>query len=60
MIEFRSTQLESEVSVSAIDNMHQPKDEQQQIIDEQHKKFEALLQQLEQAIPGFSFHAPPT
>ncbi|KZV30912.1 S-adenosylmethionine-dependent methyltransferase (SAM or AdoMet-MTase) isoform 1 [Dorcoceras hygrometricum] len=26
MIEFRSTQSESEVSVSSIDNMHQPKD----------------------------------
>ncbi|KZV31141.1 hypothetical protein F511_11854 [Dorcoceras hygrometricum] len=98
MIEFRSTQPESEVSVSVVDNMHQPKDvdimtqvlgsrsryvkglgplpklsvvggskatnlratcrddsekfstmqktidDQKQIIDEQHKKFEALLQ----------------
>ncbi|KZV14263.1 hypothetical protein F511_43974 [Dorcoceras hygrometricum] len=43
-----------------ISTMQKTIDEQKQIIDEQHKKFEALLQQLQQVIPGFSFHAPPT
>ncbi|KAG6500225.1 hypothetical protein ZIOFF_040068 [Zingiber officinale] len=35
-------------------------DEQNLTIREQHQKFEALLHQLQQVIPGFSFQSPPT
>ncbi|KAG6482886.1 hypothetical protein ZIOFF_059525 [Zingiber officinale] len=35
-------------------------DEQNLTIREQHQKFEALLHQLQQVIPGFSFQFPPT
>ncbi|XP_042385812.1 uncharacterized protein LOC121977289 [Zingiber officinale] len=35
-------------------------DEQNLTIREQHQKFEALLHQLQQVIPGFSFQPPPT
>ncbi|XP_042423876.1 uncharacterized protein LOC122011555 [Zingiber officinale] len=121
MVEIRSTQLESEVSVSTIDNVRHPKDadimtqvlgsrsryikglgplpklsiaggpratnisskynddgekitamqqmideqkqticEQQKTIGEQQKRFDALLQQLQHVIPGFSFQPPST
>lgn len=43
-----------------IDEQKQTIVEQQQTISEQQKKFDALLQQLQQVIPGFSFQPPST
>ncbi|KAG6500797.1 hypothetical protein ZIOFF_040652 [Zingiber officinale] len=40
--------------------MHKTINEQNLTIREQHQKFEALLHQLQQVIPGFTFQAPPT
>ncbi|XP_073053779.1 uncharacterized protein [Primulina eburnea] len=43
-----------------IDAQNETIGEQQQTISEQQQKFDALLQHLQQVIPGFSFQPPPT